>query len=81
VATSLLDEAWSNARERGIVRATLEVAASNQRAQQLYFRYGFKPVGIRKNYYERTHEDALVLWADVVTSEVEPPVHRPTLDP
>ena len=65
IASSLLDEAWIDARERRIVRATLEVAASNARAQRLYFRYGFRPVGVRKNYYERTHEDALVLWADL----------------
>jgi ribosomal-protein-alanine N-acetyltransferase len=66
VATSLLDDAWVVAKERGIKRATLEVAVSNTRAQELYFRYGFSPVGIRKNYYERTKEDALILWADLV---------------
>ena len=65
VATALMDDAWTDARERGVRRATLEVAVSNARAQQLYHRYGFSPVGVRKNYYERTHEDALVLWADL----------------
>ncbi|HET9090337.1 MAG TPA: ribosomal protein S18-alanine N-acetyltransferase [Acidimicrobiales bacterium] len=68
VARSLLDEAFADARARGIRRATLEVAASNTRAQRLYFRYGFKPVGVRKNYYEKTHEDALVLWNDDLTA-------------
>ena len=66
IASSLLDDAWTDARRRGIVRATLEVAVSNERALALYYRDGFKPVGVRKNYYERTHEDALVLWADLV---------------
>jgi len=79
VATSLMDDAWRDAKERGVVRATLEVAASNQRAQRLYSHYGFKPVGIRKNYYERTHEDALVLWADLVAAD-DPQPTRPTLD-
>lgn len=69
IATSLLDDAWDDARERGIARATLEVAVTNTRAQHLYYRYGFKPVGVRKNYYERTHEDALVLWADLPVSD------------
>ena len=64
VATLLMDDAWRVAKERGIVRATLEVAVTNTRAQALYFRFGFSPVGVRKNYYERTKEDALVLWAD-----------------
>jgi ribosomal-protein-alanine N-acetyltransferase len=65
VASSLMDDAWRDALERGVIRATLEVATSNTRAQTFYYRYGFMPVGVRKNYYERTHEDALVLWADV----------------
>jgi ribosomal-protein-alanine N-acetyltransferase len=68
IASSLMDEAWRDAVNRGVGRATLEVATSNTRAQQLYYRYGFKPVGVRKNYYERTKEDALVLWADLPPS-------------
>jgi ribosomal-protein-alanine N-acetyltransferase len=67
VATSLMDEAWGVAKERGVKRATLEVAVSNTRAQELYFRYGFSPVGVRKNYYERTNEDALILWAELAS--------------
>jgi ribosomal-protein-alanine N-acetyltransferase len=65
VATSLMNDAWVVAKEKGVRRATLEVAASNTRAQQLYFRFGFAPVGVRKNYYERTQEDALILWAEL----------------
>jgi|SRR5664280_2073915 len=65
IATSLIDDAWADARGRGIKRATLEVAVSNERAIALYYRYGFAPVGVRKNYYERSNEDALILWADL----------------
>lgn len=65
VATALLDEGLAAARERGATRATLEVAVSNERAQSLYYRFGFSPVGVRRNYYERVGEDALVLWADL----------------
>lgn len=73
VATSLLDEAWAEVATRGVARATLEVAVSNSRALALYYRYGFSPVGVRKNYYEKTHEDALILWADVKQrSTIEP---------
>ena len=72
VARSLLDDAFVDARLRGIARATLEVRTTNTRAQQLYFRYGFKPVGVRKNYYEKTREDALVLWHDDVASGAGP---------
>ena len=72
VASSLMDEAWVDARLRGVTRATLEVAVSNTRAHRLYYRYGFRPVGVRKNYYERSHEDALVLWADLVPNDETP---------
>jgi [ribosomal protein S18]-alanine N-acetyltransferase len=65
VATSLMNDAWTVAKEKGVHRATLEVAVSNTRAQELYFRFGFSPVGVRKNYYERTREDALILWAEL----------------
>ncbi len=65
IATSLLNDMWPVARARGVLRATLEVAVSNTRAQDLYRRFGFAPVGVRKNYYAKIGEDALVLWADV----------------
>ena len=65
VATALLGDGLEDSRSRLIKRATLEVAVSNTRAQALYFRFGFKPVGVRRKYYERTGEDALVLWADL----------------
>ena len=77
IATSLLDDAWADAKARGIVRATLEVAVSNKRAVDLYYRYGFRPVGVRKNYYEKSNEDALILWADLST---EPSKAPPTLE-
>ena len=47
---------------------TLEVRLSNTPAQGLYERFGFEPVGRRKNYY--VDEDALIMWAtDVDTVE------------
>jgi ribosomal-protein-alanine N-acetyltransferase len=49
---------------------TLEVRMSNLSARRLYERFGFAPVGIRKNYYR--DEDALVMWAiDIDTEEYE----------
>lgn len=47
---------------------TLEVRMSNAGARALYNRFGFAPVGLRKNYYK--NEDALVMWAiDIDTDE------------
>ena len=45
--------------ERGARNLTLEVRMNNQPARDLYQRFGFAPVGLRKNYY-RT-DDALVM--------------------
>ncbi|NNN09906.1 MAG: ribosomal protein S18-alanine N-acetyltransferase [Acidimicrobiaceae bacterium] len=76
VASSLLDEAWAEVRARGVARATLEVAVSNTRAVELYYRYGFAPVGVRKNYYQKTHEDALILWADIPALDAGAPTNQ-----
>ncbi len=54
--------------EAGAAHLTLEVRLSNAPAQRLYRRFGFAPVGLRKNYYR--DEDALVMWAiDIDTDE------------
>jgi ribosomal-protein-alanine N-acetyltransferase len=47
--------------DAGAKHLTLEVRMSNDGAQRLYERFGFQPVGRRKNYYR--DEDALVMWA------------------
>jgi ribosomal-protein-alanine N-acetyltransferase len=49
--------------ERGATALTLEVRLSNKAAQEMYRRFGFVPVGVRKGYYADTGEDALVMWA------------------
>jgi len=41
---------------------TLEVRASNARAQNLYKKYGFLQNGIRKGYYRDNKENALIMW-------------------
>ncbi len=50
------------ALDMGVSHVTLEVRMSNEAAQALYQRFGFAPVGLRKNYYR--DEDALVMWAN-----------------
>jgi len=48
---------------------TLEVRASNAPAQALYRRFGFAPVGVRRNYYEETNEDAIIMWANDIDTD------------
>jgi ribosomal-protein-alanine N-acetyltransferase len=68
VATTLLVAGIRQAVAGGVRQVSLEVAAHNERAQALYRRFGFMPVGVRKGYYPVTGEDALVMWAYEVDS-------------
>ena len=63
VGTALMVHAVRTALDAGARHLSLEVAAGNTRAQALYRRFGFAPVGVRKGYYQRTGEDAFVMWA------------------
>ena len=40
---------------------TLEVRDSNASARALYAKYGFREVGVRKNYYDHPKEDAIIM--------------------
>ncbi len=62
---ALLREMIRIAKERGVIRITLEVRVSNDVAQGLYKKLGFQDGAIRKNYYPDTKEDALVMWVDL----------------
>jgi ribosomal-protein-alanine N-acetyltransferase len=64
VASRLLYALITEARRRGATACTLEVRVANHGAQALYHQFGFAPVGIRKNYYAETGEDALIMWAE-----------------
>lgn len=62
VATALVLELLDEARALGIAEATLEVRASDRRAQRMYSRIGFAPAGIRRRYYTDPVDDAIVMW-------------------
>lgn len=51
-------------RQKGAKWLTLEVRVSNEKAQGLYFKFGFKNLGIRRHYYQDNSEDALMLWTE-----------------
>jgi ribosomal-protein-alanine N-acetyltransferase len=59
--------ALATLNEREVV--TLEVRVSNQAAQALYEKYGFKMVGVRHRYYSDNHEDALIMTTDPIHSD------------
>ena len=45
----------------------LEVRVSNDKAQRLYIKYGFRGLGIRPKYYTDNSEDALVMGVDNIS--------------
>jgi ribosomal-protein-alanine N-acetyltransferase len=62
----LIDEASA----RGAAWLTLEVRESNVAAQQLYRKYGFTTVTMRRGYYSDDNESAMVMWAGNLKSEL-----------
>ena len=58
----LLTRLLQSARSRGLAWATLEVSEKNTAALALYHKFGFETIGKRKAYYQKTGEDALILW-------------------
>ena len=51
--------------EKGCRMATLELRESNQIALNLYLKEGFRPVALRKGYYQHPKEDALVMIKEI----------------
>jgi ribosomal-protein-alanine N-acetyltransferase len=66
IGTRVMYELLTAAIDMGAHAVSLEVRMSNWGAQQMYGRFGFRPVGVRKGYYQETGEDALVMWVDDV---------------
>ena len=64
VATRLLAFVLAEGARLGAKRATLEVRRSNDAARLLYERFGFRVAGVRRGYYTKPVEDALVLWRE-----------------
>ena len=76
IGTRLMLVLVREALTRGATAVTLEVRMSNVGAQDLYRRFGFAPVGVRKNYYQEVNEDALVMWVH----EADQPQYGALLD-
>lgn len=63
IARQMLTELLKRGNEQfGIKAYTLEVRKSNEAAIRLYRHLGFVSEGIRRNFYEKPTEDALIMW-------------------
>lgn len=61
VATALIERALRALYYRGAKKVYLEVRQSNTPARKLYLKAGFVETGIRRNYYMRPEEDAILM--------------------
>lgn len=61
VGTRLLLTLVTEAIARGAETISLEVRVSNAVAQEMYAKFGFAVVGIRRGYYIETKEDAFIM--------------------
>jgi len=74
-ARAMLDELVRESRALGAQRLWLEVRTSNLRAQEIYRRYGFREVGLRRGYYPAgalARENAIVM-SLILGDESAPP--------
>ena len=71
VGSRLLLSILTEAIARGAQVLSLEVRVTNQPAQRMYEKFGFKTVNVRKGYYIETNEDAYVMVIeDALATEV-----------
>jgi len=56
----------SRAREKGISSIFLEVRESNEAAQKLYEKCGFKAISVRKDFYSNPKEDATIMKYEMI---------------
>lgn len=61
IAAKILEKIIEYAKENEIISISLEVRESNVAAISLYKKYGFLPVGLRKNYYHNPTEAAVLM--------------------
>ncbi|MFT7722909.1 MAG: ribosomal protein S18-alanine N-acetyltransferase [Roseateles sp.] len=64
LAVAMLERLVAACRQRGLAQLWLEVRVSNQRARDVYRRYGFAEVGRRRAYYpvrQGPREDAVLM--------------------
>ncbi len=61
IADKLIESLIKRANERTLSFVTLEVRESNLPAIELYRKLGFSDVGMRRNYYNRPTENAILM--------------------
>jgi ribosomal-protein-alanine N-acetyltransferase len=61
IGRALLQALIDTARQQGARRLLLEVRVDNEPAKNLYRRFGFQPMGLRRHYYQPEDVDAVTM--------------------
>lgn len=62
IAQEMLTFLMEEGAKQNITAFTLEVREHNETALHVYENMGFESVGIRKNFYEKPIENAIIMW-------------------
>ncbi|MET3809552.1 ribosomal protein S18-alanine N-acetyltransferase [Arthrobacter sp. UYEF3] len=79
IGSALLTGLIRESRRRRAADVLLEVRADNPRAQQLYRRFGFEQIHVRRRYY-RDGVDALIMRLQLHAAEDPPAEDKPAED-
>ncbi|MFD7430879.1 ribosomal protein S18-alanine N-acetyltransferase [Streptomyces sp. NPDC059814] len=80
LGSELLTDLLKHATAFECAEVLLEVRVDNTRAQKLYERFGFEPIGFRRGYYQPGNIDALVMRLHVHEEDVQAPVQETETD-
>jgi ribosomal-protein-alanine N-acetyltransferase len=66
IGYQLMKELIRLAYHKGVTSLTLEVRSTNLPAIRLYESLGFEHTGIRKDFYSKPKEDAVIMWLNPI---------------
>ena len=66
LATQLIEEIITFCQCNNLRKITLEVSTKNLRAQNLYYKLGFKDQKLMRSYYQETGDDAILMSRDLL---------------
>lgn len=62
IGQQMLEALLTEGKKAGMTAFTLEVRAGNLPAVHIYEKAGFVTEGVRRGFYEKPKEDALIMW-------------------
>lgn len=62
IGLNMLCKLMTDGEKMGVQAFTLEVRESNAPAIHVYERIGFRPEGMRRDFYQNPTEDAVIMW-------------------